>query len=639
MSGILGLFSFDGRPAVLSDLETLAAASRRRAPGGQCFWVSSCFGLGHQRTCVTLESNAEEQPLVSSSGFAVALDGRIDNRLELAPHAAARAAEAEGAPSDAALVLGAYEHAGDRFASYLNGDFAVALADPGRRHLLLARDIMGARRLHYTRVGQTLLFASEIKSLLAFPGVGAIPDDDGLADIVLDRWVEGGCTGFKGIYSVPPGHTIIATPDKVSVRQQWAFDPGREIRYRSPGEYVERFRELFEQSVLRRMRTSRPIAVSVSGGFDSSSIFCQALALKSQAGGLPPVYGLSTIFPPGSASDEREFLDVLDVSSGHPITRLPMSSAGLMSHAEACIEQTEMPALTWTPQSPVLDEAQRSGCSVMLDGYFGDQMLFPRSYLLDLARRGRWLPVRRELREFSTWMADSPDGYPEEFWSRLFRSMIPRPVFQAAKKGAARRRAARYPAWYTGTFVSRVIERQLTRLPRAPKRGGSHAMECYRAATAGHYLLQVQRQTAEALTRGLEAAYPFRDRDLVAFLMAIPGEVVSWRGVPKAIAREALTDILPPPVRDRRWKADFTEVTNQAALHDYGKITRLLTPSAAVVAGGFADGGVIEESVLACKATLADNNSAVAGWELSQLVALELWLRRFCGLGPSCTTS
>ena len=164
-------------------------------------------------------------------------------------------------------------------------------------------------------------------------------------------------------------------------------------------------------------------------------------------------------------------------------------------------------------------------------------------------------------------------------------------------------------------------------------------MECYRTATAGHYLFQVQRQTAEALTRGLEAAYPFRDRDLVAFLMAIPGEVVSWRGVPKAIAREALTDILPPPVRDRHWKADFTEVTNQAALHDYGTITRLLTPSAAAVAGGFADGRVIEESVLACKAALADNNSAVAGWELSQLVALELWLRRFCGAGASCTTS
>ena len=66
---------------------------------------------------------------------------------------------------------------------------------------------------------------------------------------------------------------------------------------------------------------------------------------------------------------------------------------------------------------------------------------------------------------------------------------------------------------------------------------------------------------------------------------------------------------------------------------------QLLTRSSAVVAGGFADGSAIEPAVLACRTAMGDNNSAEAGWELSQLVALELWLRRFCGAGPSCTTS
>jgi len=458
------------------------------------------------------------------------------------------------------------------------------------------------------------------------------PDDDALADIVLDRWVDGDKTGFKGIFSVPPGCTVIATADGVSVHQHWAFDPHRAIHYRRPDEYVEQFRALFEQSVRRRMRSSQPVAVAVSGGVDSSSIFCQAVALQRKEHRLPEVRGISTTFAPGGASDEQQYLDTLDGPNGHRITRVPISSIALMSHAEAHVLQTEMPALTWSPQNQLLDEARRAGCSVVLNGYFGDQVLFPRGYLVDLARRGRWLRVRGHLREYRTWMTDSPDGYPQEFWSRLFRSLLPEPVFRVAKRRAAQRRAQRYPKWYRGAFVSRVIERQLGRLPPLPRGTGSHATEYLRQLTAGHYLLQVHRMTAQALTRGLEAAHPFRDRDLVAFLMAIPGEVVNDGGVPKAIVRKALRGILPEQVRNRRSKADFTAETNRAALNDFAAVSELLTRSSAVVTGGYVDGRVLASSLQSCKEALADNDSGEAGWDLSQLLAFELWLRRFCGV-------
>ena len=629
MIGILGLFNLDGRPAAAADLDTLAVAARHRATGGQRFWISSSFGLGAQVGRHGTDSAADAIPLVESTSAAAVLDGRIDNTAELTP-----AGHSPATCSDAACVLRAYELAGERFASRLNGDFAVAVADPDRRRLLLARDVMGPRRVHYTRVGRTLLFASEIKSLLAFPGVSASPDDDAIADIVLDRWVDGGKTGFKGIFSVPPGCTVIASADGVSVQQHWAFDLHQEIHYRRPDEYVEQFRTLFAQSVRRRMRSAQPVAVAVSGGVDSSAIFCQAVALQRKENQLPEVHGISTTFAAGGASDEQRYLDALDGPNGHRITRVPISSIGLMSHAEVHVEQTEMPALTWSPQNQLLDEARRSGCSVVLNGYFGDQVLFPRSYLVELARRGRWLRVRRHLREYRAWMTDSPEGYPQEFWNRLFRSLLPEPIFQAAKRRAGERRAKHYPKWYRDAFVRRAIERQPGRLPPLPRGTGHHAAEFHRQLTAGHYLLQLHRMTAQALTRGLDAAHPFRDRDLVAFLMAIPGEVVNDNGVPKAIVRKALSGILPDQVRNRRWKADFTAETNRAALNDFAAITELLTRSSAVVAGGYADSRVIESSLLACKKTLADNNSGEAGWDLSQLVALELWLRRFCGGQP-----
>jgi asparagine synthetase B (glutamine-hydrolysing) len=281
----------------------------------------------------------------------------------------------------------------------------------------------------------------------------------------------------------------------------------------------------------------------------------------------------------------------------------------------------------------VFAQARREGCGTILDGYFGDQMLFGRAYLVDLARRGRWRLVRRHLREFGAWMTDAgPDSYKEEFWSGLLRSLVPRAVFQAVKKRAIATRTARYASWYRKSFVDRVLHRQSTRFPSLPF-ASRHAEEYHRHLTAGHYHFYFQRQSAAAIMQGLELACPFRDRDLAAFLMAIPGEIVNWRGVPKGLLREALTRTLPPSIRDRRWKADFTAFANQAVVRDYESIARLLTRDALAVQAGFVDGNRVEQSISAFKTTVVEDDTAVAGWQVGDLVALELWLRHFFGGG------
>jgi asparagine synthase (glutamine-hydrolysing) len=558
-------------------------------------------------------------PVLSRSGVAVSFDGRLDE-----PHSS------DGL-SDAACVAGVYEHAGDQFASQLNGDFALALFDSRQRQLFLARDVMGTRRLHYTRRGDTLFFASDIKSLLSQPGVDAVYDEDAIAEIVLDKWLDGHRTCFKDIYSVPPGHLIVAGAGRIEIHRQWAFDPSREIRYSSFDQYLEEFRSLFEQAVRRRLHSPRPVAVSVSGGVDSSSILCQAAALNAREPALAAVRGIAMTFPDETEAHEDAFLDDIDRSLGHAVTRLPVSELRLFNEAPAVVAQVEMPALIWDAQSRVFAQARLEGCGVILDGYFGDQMLFGRAYLIDLARRGRWPTVRRHLREFGAWMTDvGPAFYKEEFRGGLLRSLVPRRAFQAVKKRATRTRAARYASWYRKPFVNRLLDRQTTRFPSLPF-ASRHAEEYHRHLTAGHYLFYSQRQSAAALMHGLELACPFRDRDLVAFLMAIPGEIVNWRGVPKGLLREALTGTLPPSIRDRRWKADFTTFANQAVVRDYANIAQLLTRDALAVQAGFVDGDRIEHSISAFKTAVVEDDTAVSGWQVGDLVALELWLRHFFG--------
>jgi asparagine synthase (glutamine-hydrolysing) len=337
---------------------------------------------------------------------------------------------------------------------------------------------MGARPLYYTQVDRRLLFGSEVKSLLAFPGVTRAPDDDALADLVLDRWIDPHRTCFRDIYAVPPGHALHATPDRLTVRRHQDFDPSRELRFQRVDEYVDAFRDVFKQSVRRRIRSPRPVAVSVSGGVDSSSIFCQAVALAREDSAHQGIRGISMTFPAGSPADEQEFIDTLDAVSPQPVERMPVSEIRVLHDATRIIGHLERPELVWSTFPEVLGRARRAGCSVILDGYYGDEALFPRRYLVDLAYRGSWLKIRRDLREFGVWMNDDSHDWKVEFWNSLGRSTLPRPVFDAMKRGASRRRAARYPAWYTSAFVERLLDRQMSRFESPHRFASAHAQEC-----------------------------------------------------------------------------------------------------------------------------------------------------------------
>jgi asparagine synthase (glutamine-hydrolysing) len=602
LSGIVGVFGRDGRVVAASDVERMAAAS------------------GHRRLA----------PLVSPSHTLVYFDGRLDNREELTRLCHPRVGGSEDLVADAALVLAAYERHGDRFASQLNGDFALALFDAVRQQLILARDVMAARSLYYCPLPGALLFASEIKCLLADPRVSPSPDEDALAELVLDYWCDEHRTCFKGIYSVPPGHLVVATRDRIERREHWAFDPMHQVRYRSFDEYRDCFRSLFEQSVRRRLRSAHPVAITVSGGVDSSAIFCQAAMLVRRESLPVKVQGISMTFPKGTAADEREFLDEIERMYDTPIARLPVSHFRFLENADAVTRQLETPGLLSHTQAEIFESARRAGCRVMLSGFFGDQMLFDRGYLVDLARQGRWLTIRHDLREFAAWMTDAEPGFFEgEFWGRMVRALPPRWLFQFVKRCIGLwREQSRYPPWFTAAFRQRALARASTRFAAPHRFATAHAEQYYRHATAGHYANNVRCERSAGEMHGIDVRYPFRDRDLVAFLMAIPGDIVNWQGVPKGLLRHALTGVLPDAIRNRRWKADFTATEHQSMRQGHADLTSLLSRDCLAVRMGLVDGSVLEESVGEFSRR-DDNEGTLPGWHLTDVVGLELWLRNF----------
>ena len=158
----------------------------------------------------------------------------------------------------------------------------------------------------------------------------------------------------------------------------------------------------------------------------------------------------------------------------------------------------------------------------------------------------------------------------------------------------------------------------------------AHAEQYFRHLTAGHYTHSVRCQRAVGEMHGVDVSFPFRDRDLVSFLMAIPGEIVNWQGRPKGLLREALQGIVPDAILGRKSKADFTALENRALANEHADFTRLLAADGLATRAGFVDSRVLRES-LKTMAPAGDENSAAPGWSLTDVVGLELWLKHFFG--------
>ena len=655
MSGIVGMWHLDGRPVGNGTLAGLSRTLAHRGPDAEGLWVQGSVGLASRLFRVTPESSTEIQPLVHPSGAVVVFDGRLDNREEILKDLKSLSDISTASP-DPALVLAAYEAFGDRFPERLTGDFALGLFDPKRQRLLLARDAIGIRPLYYYRSPDLFLFASEIKALLAHPLVAAKPHDDCLAGFLLAGALDSqGTTFFQGVFSLPPSHLAILTPHEFGTRQYWDFDPVRQTRFKSFPDYAEAFRHHFEQAVRRRLRSAHPVAVSVSGGLDSSSILCLAETLRQRdPAHAPPLLGISYTSADGTPSDEKAFLLEIERAYGIAIERIPMRLGSLQGCRDA-VWSAESPFMDnqWNTTQLLLQTAHSRGARVLLTGHWGDQFLFTPGYLYDLFDHLAWGQVRARLTEWGRWCTDVD---PRQFRRNFVRGLMKRHVPESLIPWLRRLRAnlTRSPQSRLG-YTEGMWTRARRFASHQPHAGGrfptTYARALYAEARSRYYGLCLEWNNKLASRYGLETAFPFLDRDLVSFVMSIPGDMQAWKGVPKGILREALRGVLPEAIRERRWKADFSHLVNEGMEQDYPKLVQCLQAEELAVKFGYLKGAALKQDLARMKDRIRGPHCAVS-WGLSDLLGLELWLQVFfgrnnhihaelethsCGLPATCT--
>ena len=634
MSGIVGVFNLDGRPADAALLERMSATLRHRGPDGEALRLAGPAGFAHQHLWVTPEEMGEVQPLVGTSGALLAMDGRIDNRDELLG-----ALRLSATASDAACVLAAYETWGDRFAERLNGDFALAVFDPRQTRLLLVRDAIGLRPLYYHRSERFFAFASEIKALLAHPQIPAHPDDEGIADYLFlaSRPIESqDVTCFSGISAVVPAHHIAVTPDRLTVRRYWDFDRGRALRLGSFQEYADAFREQFTAAVRRRARTASAVAVSVSGGLDSSSIWCQAETLR-RAGRAetPGVIGMHYFSAEDAAADEQRYLREIERQYGVSFERFPMEPLlGVIRGAEEEVRANEAPLVDylWGATREVYARARASGARTLLLGHWGDEMLFSAAYLVDLFGRVAFRQLLRHLGTYERFFgAGETRVLRRRFVGDVARHYVPRAVAPLLK--ALRRRLApreRPRPWFSDAFRRRALRFANRPVDLGDGFHSAHARSLYLEARSKYHVHCMEWNNKCAALFGLDVAFPFLDRDLIAFLMAVPGEIQNRDGVPRALLREAMAGVLPEPVRARTWKADFSTTMNRGVGQDLDRISASLTRGSLAARLGYLDERRLAIALPRLAAEV-EGPACLGAWDLADLFALEVWLHVFLG--------
>lgn len=407
MSAIAGIWYPDGRPGAAAACARINQAQQLYGPHREALWDGGEMALGHRQMRFLPEDRFDRQPLLGRGGrLALVADARIDNRAELGA-ALGLAPAQQAVMCDAAFILAALERWNDAALDHLVGDFAFAAWDSAARRLLLARDHLDGRPLHY-HVGQGWFgFASMPKGLLALPDVPTGPDPLRLIEWQLLFPLTGPRSFMRGVSRLEPGHLAIITADgRISTRRYWQPENLPVKHLPRSDDYADGMRDALDRAVQARLRSNAGIGMMLSGGLDSTAVATSAAPLLAAAGRRltaftsVPLPGTPASFKPSYMDNEAPLAGL--VAAQHPNIDhhlVQAFDADLVAALEKTVFLADQPAMNPTNTAwadEIYRQATQRKLDVVLTGTRGN---------MALTYTGEHLPNQqvRQLRFLAAW--------------------------------------------------------------------------------------------------------------------------------------------------------------------------------------------------------------------------------------------
>ncbi len=396
MCGITGVFVRDGRSATDFDVRGAVRSMAHRGPDETGFWCAGPVNLGMCRLSI-IAPTGNHQPVQNEDGHVRAIfNGQIYNHPELR-------AELEGlghrfaSDGDSEVIVHAYEQWGPAFLKRLNGMFGIAIYDDRSTPLLLlARDRLGIKPLHYLLNGDGVIFGSEIKAVLTVAGHVPGPHPEGILSLLTFEYTYAPHTLFRGICKLKPGYYMKVDRNHVEMQPFWSLPTASCAR--SERQAMNELREVMSDAVRCRMISDVPLGAFLSGGIDSSII----VALMSRHSDRP-VKTFSVGFEEASYDETHYAKQVADrYETDHTEIRLKVDLDELMTPIDLMLDD---PIGDFSVFSTYLvSRAARQHVTVALSGDGGDELFGGYdTYLADRLARWyaclggavtrRWLPM------------------------------------------------------------------------------------------------------------------------------------------------------------------------------------------------------------------------------------------------------
>lgn len=548
MSVQFGKWNLDGLPL---DREYLTKAGEMLAPygpdGGSAY-IEDSVGILYRAFHTTKESRREAQPSVTPSGAVLCWDGRLDNRKELLSELGEKVT-AES--TDLVIIEMAYQAWGTKCFAKLIGDWALSVWDPKSRSVILAKDPIGTRHIYYSSDHKQITWSTILDPLVLLAGKTFTLEEEYIAGW-LSFFPATHLTPYVGIHSVPPSCFVRLEPGRRAVSKYWDFDPSKRIRYRTDDEYEEHFRQVFKESVRRRLRSDRPILAELSGGMDSSSIVCMADQILAREEAETPRLDTISYYDDSEPNwNERPYFSKVEEKRGRTGCHVDVGCRELFKFRF----QLQSEHFAATPSSVGYpDEAATQialcmasqGNRVLFSGIGGDEVLggvpTPTSELEDLVAKGH---LKRLTYQLKIWALSK-----RKPWFHLLFDAA-RAFFPPALVGAQKNRRPVF--WLNQAFVKRN-RRALQGYETRVKMFGP--LPSFQENVSTFQALQRQLGCDAVPCESLsEKRYPYLDRGMLEFLYSVPREQFVRPGQRRSLMRRALAGIIPDELLNRKRKA------------------------------------------------------------------------------------
>ena len=624
MCGIAGIVGADGlHPDDRVRAQAMRDVIAHRGPDGAGLHTDEYAALAHRRLSI-VDLAGGHQPLANEDGnIWVTYNGEIYN------HAAVRPAlEAGGhtyrTRSDTETIVHAYEEWGDDCVHRFRGMFAFALWDRPRRRLLLVRDRLGVKPLYWVQAGGRLLFASEIKAILASGLIEARPNERVLSEVLATRYTSGAETLFQGIFKLLPGHRLVFEHGRIAIAQYWDMPvegPDPDLERLPDRELVARFRDLLRESVRLRLMSDVPLGMFLSGGIDSSAV--AALMAKEID---RPVETFSVAFA-DRAFSELEY------------SRQAARAVGANAH-EIVIDDNDffgaLPRLVWHEDEPIahpssvplhfVSSLARQHVKVVLTGEGSDELLagygrYPRSIL-----NWRAAGIYERL-------------VPAAVRTTVASSVVPRLPNRMARY--VRRSFLALPrdpaAMFFDNFAGIPLRTQRELLQAGvvddaqPYAGmlahyerGAGVLDRLLYADVKTYLVELlMKQDQMSMSASVESRVPFLDHEFVEFAARLPHRLKLNGFATKRILRQAMHGIVPESILSRP-KMGFPVPFARWAAGAWNGMARDVLLDRRTRERGLMNASAVDALLTAHREGRRAGGDAIWG-----LLNLELWYRTF----------